>query len=53
MESGAGLRVAYVDCLDVWGHYVEIHNPQPYLIEMCKNLAKDWDGSDPVRRMGS
>lgn len=52
MESSGGLQVAYVDCLDVWGHYVEIHNPQPYLVDMCRSLAKDWDGSDPYREMG-
>ena len=53
MDSSGGLRVAYVDCLDAWGHYVEIHNPQPFLIDMCKNLSKNWDGTDPVRPMGS
>lgn len=53
MESSGGLKVAYIDCLDAWGHYVEIHNPQPFLVDMCRNLAKDWDGSDPFRKMGS
>lgn len=53
MESSQGLKVAYVDCLDVWGHFVEIHNPQPYLVDMCRDLAKSWDGSDPFRKMGA
>lgn len=53
MESSGGLKVAYVDCLDVWGHYVEIHNPQPYLVDMCKKIAEGWDGTDPYRAMGS
>lgn len=53
MESSGGLKVAYIDCLDVWGHYVEIHNPQPYLVDMCKKLAEGWDGTDPYRAMGS
>lgn len=51
MTSSGGLQVAYIDCLEAWGHYVEIHNPQPYLVDMCRNLAKDWDGKDPVRPM--
>lgn len=53
MESSGGLKVAYVDCLDVWGHYVEIHNPQLYLVDMCKKIAEGWDGTDPYRAMGS
>ncbi|MEG2476635.1 MAG: VOC family protein [Gordonibacter sp.] len=53
MESSGGLQVAYVDCLDTWGHYVEIHNPQPYLVDMCKQLSTGWDGTDPFRKMGS
>ena len=53
MESSGGLKVAYVDCLDVWGHYVEIHNPQPYLVDMCKKIAEGWDGTDQYRAMGS
>ncbi|WP_303201892.1 VOC family protein [Raoultibacter timonensis] len=53
MESSGGLKVAYVDCLDMWGHYVEIHNPQPYLVDMCKKIAEGWDGTDPYRAMGS
>ena len=53
MESSGGLKVAYIDCLDVWGHYVEIHNPQPFLVDMCRNLAEGWDGADPYRAMGA
>lgn len=52
MESSGGLKVAYVDCLEDWGQYVEFHNPQPYLVEMCKKNAEGWDGSDPYRAMG-
>lgn len=51
MESSGGLKVAYIDCLKPWGHYVEIHNPQPYLHEMCAAARESWDGSDPVRPM--
>lgn len=50
MESNEGLRVCYVDCLDAWGHFVEFHRPLPDLVDMCKALAKDWDGSDPYRK---
>lgn len=53
MESSGGLTVAYIDCLNEWGHYVEIHNPQPYLIDLCRNLTEGWDGADPYRAMGS
>ncbi|MBR3690481.1 MAG: VOC family protein [Eggerthellaceae bacterium] len=51
MESSGGLKVAYIDCLKAFGHYVEIHNPQPFLHDMCNGLRENWDGSDPVRPM--
>ncbi|NTU89573.1 MAG: VOC family protein [Actinobacteria bacterium] len=53
MTSGGGLVVAYVDCTEVWGHFVEIHAPQPYLVDLCKGLAKDWDGTNPYRKLGA
>ncbi len=51
METSAGLQVAYMDCLADLGHYVEIHNPQPGLIERCRKLAEGWDGENPFRSM--
>jgi hypothetical protein len=47
MYSGGGLKIAYVDCRAVWGHYVEIHNPQPTMNNINKKMAAVWDGSNP------
>jgi hypothetical protein len=48
--SGSGLRVAYIDCLDAWGHYVEIHAPMPEFWGIFKAAAENWDGKDPWRK---
>jgi hypothetical protein len=52
MTSGGGLRVAYIDCMKVWGHYVEIHNPIEGFWGMVAAAAKDWDGTDVWRKLG-
>lgn len=46
MESGAGLKIAYVDCREVWGHYVEIHNPQSAMNILNQKLTEAWDGNE-------
>ncbi len=53
MESGGGLQVVYIDCLKVWGHYVEIHAPIENFWNMVADASKDWDGSDPYRKFGT
>lgn len=53
MHSGGGLDVVYIDCREPWGHFVEVHKPQPFLVDMCLNAAKDWDGQNPYRKMGA
>ena len=52
MESGGGLRVAYIDCLKELGQYVEIHNPQPFLSDKCKEIRDAWDGKNVIVPMG-
>lgn len=52
MESGGGLRVAYIDCLKELGQYVEIHNPQPFLIDKCKEARENWDGVSAIVPFG-
>jgi hypothetical protein len=52
MTSGGGLRVAYIDCTKVWGHYVEIHAPMDQFWNMIKRAAESWDGSDVWRKLG-
>ncbi|MDR1358668.1 MAG: VOC family protein [Coriobacteriales bacterium] len=52
MESGGGLRVAYIDLLADYGHYLEIHAPIKQVWDMFKKASEDWDGSDPWRKMG-
>lgn len=51
MESSQGLRVAYIDCLKDLGQYVEIHNPQSFLIDKCKEARDAWDGTSAVVEM--
>jgi hypothetical protein len=53
MESGGGLKVAYIDCYKVWGHYLEIHAPIQGFWDMVKAAAQDWDGKDPYRKFGA
>jgi hypothetical protein len=53
MESGGGLRVAYIDCKEKWGHYVEIHAPIQGFWNMIADLPKDWDGSNPYSKFGA
>ncbi|MDR1184522.1 MAG: VOC family protein [Coriobacteriales bacterium] len=52
MESGGGLRVAYIDCKEKWGHYVELHAPIHSFWDKVAAAAKDWDGTNVWRKMG-
>jgi hypothetical protein len=52
MQSGGGLRVAYIDCMEKWGHYLEMHNPIPPFWDMISNASKDWDGTNVWRKLG-
>jgi hypothetical protein len=54
MESGGGLKVAYIDCLEKWGHYVEIHSAsvKPFW-DMIQKASVDWDGKNVWRKLGS
>ncbi len=49
--SGGGLEVAYVDCVDTWGYYVEMHAPIERFWGMVKQAADNWDGSEPYRKI--
>lgn len=50
--SGGGLRVAYIDCMEKLGHYVEMHNSVKPFWEMIQKASVDWDGTNPYRKMG-
>jgi Glyoxalase/Bleomycin resistance protein/Dioxygenase superfamily len=48
-------RVRYHDTLSVFGHFVELWESTDAmrgLLEMVEAAAQDWDGRDPVRRLG-
>lgn len=47
--SGGGMRVVYVDCVEKYGHFVEMHQPIEGFWNMIKKAAEDWDGTDPYR----
>ncbi len=51
--SGQGLRVAYIDTYDKWGHYLEIHAPIEGFWNMIKAASENWDGSDVWRKIGA
>src|SRR5262245_14593232 len=54
MLPGVG-RVRYHDTLAVFGHFVELwENTETMqaLFEMVEDAARDWNGADPVRRLG-
>ncbi len=51
--SGAGMVVTFIDCLDPWGHYVEIHQPVEGFWKMVKQASENWDGMDPYRKLGA
>lgn len=53
MESGGGLTIAYMDCVEKWGHQIEIHAPIQGMWDMVKQAAEEWDGADPYRKFGS
>lgn len=53
MESGGGLRIAYIDTAEKYGHCVEIHPPIQGFWDMIKKAADDWDGTNPYRKFGA
>jgi hypothetical protein len=52
-QSGGGLQVAYIDCMDTWGHCLEIHSPmvKPFW-EKIQQASLNWDGQDVWRKLG-
>jgi Glyoxalase/Bleomycin resistance protein/Dioxygenase superfamily len=45
----------FIDTVDELGHFIELYEPSPRLVgfyEMVADAARDWDGHDPVRRLG-
>ena len=51
MESQNGLRIFFIDCRDVLGHYIELYNPQEGLFNMNQQLAENWDGQKAYMTM--
>jgi hypothetical protein len=45
---GAG-EVIYFDCVEKWGHYIEVSAPAEEMYNYFKTAAEDWDGSEPYR----
>jgi len=48
-------RVHYHDTLDAFGHFVELWEATDTMrgfVDMVEAAAVDWDGSEPVRRLG-
>jgi methylmalonyl-CoA/ethylmalonyl-CoA epimerase len=48
-------RVHYHDTLAVFGHFLELWESTERmrgLLEMVESAARDWDGRDPIRRLG-
>ena len=51
MFSGP-MKIAYFDCREALGYYVECHMPTPEVWAAHAAAARDWDGKDPVRVVG-
>ncbi len=48
-------RVSYHDTVAAFGHFIEVWESTEAmrgLLEMVEAAARDWDGRDPVRRLG-
>jgi glyoxalase/bleomycin resistance protein/dioxygenase superfamily protein len=48
-------RVRYHDTLAVFGHFLELWestDTMQALVTMIEESARDWDGRDPIRRLG-
>jgi glyoxalase/bleomycin resistance protein/dioxygenase superfamily protein len=48
-------RVRYHDTLAAFGHFVELWertDTMQALVTMIEEAARDWDGRDPIRRLG-
>jgi hypothetical protein len=53
-EVTSGTRYAFVDATASLGHMLELYEPSEQLTgfyDMVRNAAKDWDGSDPIRKL--
>jgi catechol 2,3-dioxygenase-like lactoylglutathione lyase family enzyme len=51
--SGGGMPVAFIDCTKEWGHFVEINPPIEGFWSMTKQMADNWDGTNPYKKIGS
>lgn len=49
MVSGGGLHVAYFDCREALGTYVEVNAPMEQLYMGIKMQHDNWDGTRPLR----
>ncbi len=53
-HTGTGIRFAYLDTDDHPGAMIELIEAGPAItgfFQMVKDAARDWDGSEPIRRM--
>lgn len=53
-ETATGTRYAFVDATGTLGHMLELYEPTEQLTgfyAMVRDAARDWDGSDPIRKL--
>lgn len=43
-----GYEVVYFDCVDAFGHYVEVNAPQEDMYEGIAAMTEDWEGTPAV-----
>ncbi|WP_172135818.1 VOC family protein [Adlercreutzia sp. ZJ473] len=46
--TSSGFEVAYFDCRDAFGHYIEVSAPQEDFYEGLAALAEEWDGENAL-----
>ena len=54
-ETTGGTAFAFIDAVARYGHMIELYEPTPALTgfyAMVAKAAENWDGSDPIRKLG-
>ena len=53
--TAMGTDFAFIDAVERYGHMIEVYEPTPTLTgfyAMVAKAAENWDGSDPIRKLG-
>lgn len=54
-KTVSGTDFAFIDAVERYGHMIELYEPTPTLTgfyAMVAAASEDWDGGDPIRKLG-